>query len=118
MVEVPDRLAAGRGRPGSLRVDNGPGFAGEALDRWAYLNRVGIDFPRPGKPTDDGPIEASDGRLRAERLNACWFLSMADAKDRIEEWRADYNGERPHTALGNLTPSEFATQAHQTRRVA
>ena len=66
VVEVLDRLAAGRGRPKSLRVDNGPEFAGKVLDQWAYLNGVEIDFSRPGKPTDNGPIEAFDGRLRAE----------------------------------------------------
>ena len=118
VVEVLDRLAALRGRPKSLRVDNGPGFAGKALDRWAYLNGVGIDFSRPGKPTDKGLIEAFNGRLRAECLNASWFLSMADARDRIEEWRCVYNDDRPHSALGNLTPRAFASQAHQARKVA
>jgi putative transposase len=88
------------------------------LDRWAYLNRVGIDFSRPGKPTDNGPIEAFNGRLRAECLNASWFLSMADARDRIEGWRCAYNEDRPHSALGNLTPGAFASQAHQARGVA
>ena len=118
VTEVLDRLAAGRGRPRVIKVDNGPEFAGKMLDRWAHLNGVGLDFSRPGKPTDNPHIEAFNARRRAECLNASWFLSMADAKDRIEEWRTSYNEERPHTALGNLTPSEFATQAHQARRVA
>jgi putative transposase len=77
-----------------------------------------IDFSRPGRPTDNGLIEAFDGRLRAECLNAPWFLPLADAQDRIEEWRCAYNEDRPHSALGNLTPEAFASQAHQTRRVA
>ena len=73
----------------SLRVDNGPEFAGRMLDHWAYLNGVGIDFSRPGRPTDNAPIEAFNARLRAECLNASWFLSMADARQRIERWRCD-----------------------------
>ncbi len=118
VVEVLDRLAAERGRPRTIRVDNGPEFAGKMLDRWAYLNGVGLDFSRPGKPTDNAHIEAFNARLRAECLNASWFLSMGDARDRIEAWRRDYDEGRPHTALGNLTPKEFATQARQARRVA
>jgi putative transposase len=118
VVEVLDRLAAERGRPGSLRVDNGPEFAGKMLDQWAYLNRVEIDFSRPGKPTDNAFVEAFNARFRAECLNASWFLSMADACGRIEAWRTDYNEERPHTALGSLTPRAFASQAHQARGVA
>lgn len=118
VTEVLDRLARERGRPKSLRVDNGPEFAGRMLDQWAYLNGVEIDFSRPGKPTDNAYIEAFNGRLRAECLHASWFLSMADARDRIEKWRSDYNEDGPHTALGGLTPSAFANQADEARRLA
>jgi transposase InsO family protein len=75
----------------SLRCDNGPEFAGRTLDQWAYLNGIEIDFSRPGKPTDNAFCEAFNGRLRAECLNASWFLSMTDAIDRLEEWRCHYN---------------------------
>src|SRR5918993_106765 len=85
-------------------LDNGPEFAGRMLDQWAYLNAVEIDFSRPGKPTDNAFIEAFNSRLRAECLNASWFLSLADARRCIEEWRIDYNEDRPHLALGGLTP--------------
>ena len=94
------------------------GFSRCPLDQWAYLNGVEIDFSRPGRPTDNGLIEAFNGRLRAECLNASWFLSMADARDRIEQWRADYNEDRPHSALGGLTPSAFAHQANRARKLA
>jgi len=96
----------------------GPEFAGRMLDQWAYLNGVEIDFSRPGKPTDNAFIEALNARVRAECLNASWFLSMADARDRIEEWRCQYNEDRPHSALGNLTPNAFADQAREARKVA
>ncbi len=118
VVEVLDQLARVRGKPKSLRVDNGPEFAGRLLDHWAYLNKVEIDFSRPGTPTDNAFIEAFNARLRAECLNASWFLSLADARDRIEEWRVHYNEERPHSALGNLTPRAFAQQAQPARKVA
>ena len=118
VVQELDRLVRERGRPKTLRVDNGPEFAGRLLDQWAYLKRVEIDFSRPGKPTDNAHIEAFNARLRAECLNACWFLSVADARDRLEAWRQEHNDERPHGSLRNLTPTAFAEQAQRARRVA
>ena len=118
MVEVLDQLVRTRGKPKSLRVDNGPEFAGRLLDHWAYLNKVEVDFSRPGNPTDNAFVEAFNARLRAECLNASWFLSLADAKERIEEWRCHYNEEQPHSALRNLTPRAFANQAEPARKVA
>jgi putative transposase len=118
VVQELDRLARARGKPKTLKVDNGPEFAGRLLDQWAHLNGVEIDFSRPGKPTDNAHIEAFNARLRAECLNACWFLSLADARDRLEAWRQDYNDYRPHGALNHLTPRAFADQAQHARKVA
>ena len=78
----------------------GPEFISKALDRWAYENGVTLDFSRPGKPTDNAFVESFNGRLRDECLNAHWFLSIADARAKIEAWRRDYNESRPHTSLG------------------
>lgn len=72
VIEELDRRLRDRGRPGRIRGGNGPEFAGRLLDRWAYPIRVELDVPRPGAPGDNGRIEASRGRLGAERLNACW----------------------------------------------
>jgi putative transposase len=94
--------------PRTIRVDNGPEFISKRLDQWAYLNGVELDFSRPGKPTDNGLIEAFNGRLRQECLNENWFLSLDDAREKVEEWRLHYNRERPHGALGNLSPVQFA----------
>ena len=96
----------------------GPEFAGRLLDQWAYLNKVELDFSRPGRPSDNAYVEAFNSRLRQECLNAAWFLSMADARKRLEEWRMDYNDHRPHSALGNLTPSAFAALLKPARKVA
>jgi putative transposase len=95
------------------QVSNWPEFVSKALDRWACENRVTLDFSRPGKPTDHALVESFNGRLRDEGLNANWFLALADARGKIETWRRHDNEGRPHTALGWLTPQEFALPAAQ-----
>lgn len=111
VVEAMDRIASIRGTPRAIRVDNGPEFISKALDRWAYENGVTLDFSRPGKPTDNAFVEPFNGRFRDECLNTHWFLSLADARSKIDAWRRDYNECRPHISLGWLTPVEFASPA-------
>ena len=72
-----------------------------------------LDYSRPATPTDNAYIEPFNARLRQELLNASWFLSLADAKDRMDEWRKEYNEQRPHTALKNLTSKEYLEQARR-----
>lgn len=111
VVAAVAQVALVRGAPRTIKVDNGPEFVSRALDRWAYENGVTLDFSRPGKLTDNAFVESFNGRLRDECLNAHWFLSLADARIKIEAWRRQYNESRPHTALGWLTPREFALVA-------
>lgn len=112
VVDVMDRLLFERGSPpAKIRVDNGPEFISRALDHWAYINRVTLDFSRPGKPTDNAFVESFNGRLRDECLNTHWFLSLEDARAKLEAWRRDFNENRPHTSLGFMTPAEFASSA-------
>ncbi|GAB3989440.1 hypothetical protein GCM10028807_14350 [Spirosoma daeguense] len=92
--------------PQRIQVDNGSEFISKALDLWAYNNGVTLDFSRPGKPTDNPFIESFNGSFRDECLNAHWFLSLEDARDKIERWRQEYNSFRPHSSLGGLTPNE------------
>lgn len=68
---------------------------------------VTLDRSRPGKPTDNARIEAFNGRFRAERLNQHWFLTLADAAEKLEDWRRYHNEERPHGAIGNKVPIAF-----------
>lgn len=75
------------------------------------MNHVQMDFSRPGKPTANAHVESFNGRLRDECLNSHWFVSLQDAKRRLEAWRTDYNESRPQEALGNRTPLEFAVWA-------
>ncbi|TDW64830.1 putative transposase [Novosphingobium sp. PhB55] len=106
VVAVMDRLLFERGgAPEKIRVDNGPEFISRALDHWAYVNRVTLDFSRPGKPTDNAFVESFNGRFRDECLNTHWFLSSNDARSTIEAWRTDFNETRPHTSLG-FTPAD------------
>lgn len=108
VVEILTLVALERGRPEKIRVDNGPEFTSKKLDQWAYINHVELDFSRPGKPTDNAFIEAFNGRFREECLNQSWFLSLEDAREKVEVWRSDYNRTRPHGALDNMSPEEFA----------
>jgi putative transposase len=118
VVEVLDQLKRERGVPKTIRCDNGPEFSSRALDQWAYFNGVELDFSRPGKPTDNAFIESFNASVRQELLNASWFLSMADVRERTEVWRREYNEERPHSALGDRTPREFIEEAGAARRLA
>ena len=92
------------GYPKTIRVDQGSEFISRDLDLWAYTKGVTLDFSRPGKPTDNAYIEAFNGRFRAECLNAHWFLTLADAAEKMEDWRRYYNEVRPHGAIGHNVP--------------
>lgn len=118
VVEMMDRLIIHRGTPTRIQTDNGSEFASRALDRWAYDNGVTMDFSRPGKPTDNPYIESFNGSFRDECLNTHWFLSLEDAREKIEEWRWDYNNERPHSALADQPPRAFARQFERALKPA
>lgn len=103
-----DRLSGERGLPRAIVCDNGPEFQGQALDFWAHRHGVALSFIQPGKPVQNAFIESFNGKLRDECLNENYFTSLIDAKTTIEAWRRDYNDTRPHSSLGDLTPTEFA----------
>jgi putative transposase len=108
VVGVLERLAEWRGLPQSVTVDNGPEFISKALDEWAYRQKLRLRFIEPGKPQQNAYIESFNGKFRDECLNEHWFLSMRHAREVIAAWRDEYNGERPHSSLGYLTPNQFA----------
>jgi putative transposase len=99
-----------RGKPARIHSDNGPEFAGMALDRWCYENGVEHTFIQPGKPQQNCYAESFNGKLRDECLNEHWFDSVAHARGIVESWWQDYNEVRPHSSLGNLTPSQYAAK--------
>ena len=109
------------GYPKTIRVDQGSEFISRDLDLWAYQKGVELDFSRPGKPTDNAFIESFNGKFRSECLNAHWFLTLDDARSKMEDWRKDYNNVRPHSAIGNKPPaalmkSDPVRSMHQTEQ--
>ena len=116
VVQVLEGLRLFEGRaPHRIQVDNGSEFISKTLDKWAYENKVVLDFSRPGKPTDNTFIESFNGSFRDECLNVNWFLSIDDAREKINTWRKDYNEFRPHSSIGDLTPYEFRNQVKEAR---
>lgn len=115
VVAVMDRIKARHGvTPDRIQVDNGSEFISKALDRWAYDHEVTLDFSRPGKPTDNPYVESFNGSLRDECLNVHWFLSLDDARAKIETWRQDYNAYRPHQSLGGLSPEMYLDKYYRS----
>lgn len=112
VVQTLERVCRQIGYPKTIRVDQGSEFISRDMDLWAYQRGVTLDFSRPGKPTDNAFIEAFNGRLRAQCLNAHWFLSLADAAEKLEAWRRDYNEQRSHSAIGNNVPAALMKSEH------
>jgi putative transposase len=110
VVGVLEQLVGARGAPAVITVDNGSEFYSRRTDAWAYQRGVRLIFSRPGKPMDNPFIESFNGRLRDEHLNVELFFSVADAQRKVLEWQRDYNEDRPHSSLGDLSPREFAAQ--------
>ena len=107
VVACLERLAAERGAPAYVRFDHGPEFIAYALSDWCRFNGTGTVFIDPGSPWQNAWIESFNGRLRDELLNGQRFDSLLEAQVLLEDWRIDYNMNRPHSAHGWLTPVEF-----------
>lgn len=107
VIEVLSQLMSVRGVPKILRSDNGPEFVSNALLRWATNHGLDMALIEPGKPWQNGVAESFNGKFRDECLSMEWFRSRAEAKVVIESWRRHYNEVRPHSSLGNLTPTAF-----------
>ena len=115
------RIAIERGQASAfVRFDNGPEFVARAVADWCHENKVGAVFIDPGSPWQNAWIESFNGRLRDELLNGWQFDSLLEAQVLIEDWRIDYNLNRPHSSLDQSTPAQFRTNwtlTHQ-RKVA
>ena len=112
VCRILDRLFLTRPLPETLILDNGPEFAGTALDAWAAQHGVHLHFIQPGKPVQNAFIESFNGKFRDECLNEHWFLTLQEAQRVIEAWRREYNEERTHSTIGDVTPQEFITNYH------
>ena len=114
VVGILSQLVAKRGAPVAIRCDQGTEFTSEALDQWAYNNRIELDFSRPGKPTDNAFIEAFNASVRKELLNTSWFDTLEAARRAARHWRREYNEIRPHRSLANKTPQAYAASVKLT----
>lgn len=110
VIRVLEKLTRERGCPLHIRCDNGPEFISHKLEQWCSHEdrRIGLQFIQPGKPMQNAYIERKNGSIRRELLNAYLFTSLAEVRALSEEWRRDYNTERPHKSLGYLAPSQYA----------
>jgi len=114
VIRVLEKLIGERGCPANIRCDNGPEFISHKLEEWCThpSRRISLQFIQPGRPMQNAYIERKNGSIRRELLNAYLFNSLAEVRALSEEWRIDYNAERPHKSLGYLSPFNYA-QLHQ-----
>lgn len=108
VIRTLEQVIEERGLPERIRSDNGPEMTSRAYLAWAMERGIELVHIRPGKPVENAHIESFNGRLREECLNVNWFRNLLDARRRLAAWRAHYNERRPHSALGNRTPNEYA----------
>jgi len=110
VVRVLDRAAAWRGYPKKLRVDNGPELTSVRLADWADDNDVELEFTEPGRPMQNGFVERFNRTYRTEVLDLYIFKKLKEVQEITDSWVIEYNEERPHESLGNLTPKEYLTE--------
>jgi len=107
IIRVLNRIVEQRGKPEHIRSDNGPEFISQHLQTWCEENQIEMKYIQPGKPTQNAFIERKNGSIRRELLDAYLFDSISAVRYLSEEWRQDYNTERPHKSLGYLSPHKY-----------
>lgn len=117
VIRVLENLIDERGKPANIRSDNGPEFISHILQQWCRKNSITMQYIQPGRPMQNAYIERKNGSIRRELLNACLFSSLTEVRVLSDQWRTDYNMERPHKSLGYLSPVNYA-QKHLAYRHA
>lgn len=112
VIGVLDRLAAWRGYPQKLRLDNGPEFVAVEMAQWAEEHGVQLEFIKPGKPMQNGYIERFNRTYREAVLDMYVFSTLEEVRGDTERWLKEYNEDRPHESLGDLTPREYLFHHH------
>jgi len=107
IIRVLDRVAMWRGYPKKLRMDNGPELTSAKMAEWAEANGVVLEFIKPGKPTQNSYVERFNRTYREEVLDMYVFRTLSEVREITDKWLTEYNEERPHESLGNLTPVEY-----------
>jgi putative transposase len=108
VVRVLETIAAWRGYPQRLRLDNGPELISQWLASWAEKSDVLLDFIEPGKPAQNAYIERFNRTYREDVLDFYLFSSLAEAREITEQWLEEYNAIRPHDSLNGLPPYQYA----------
>jgi putative transposase len=111
VTRVLERLIAERGRPESLRCDNGPELTSRHFLAWCVERKIQLVHIEPGRPMQNGRVESFQGKFRDECLNVNWFRNLWEARGKVESWRREYHKTRPHSSLGYQTPEAFAASA-------
>jgi putative transposase len=116
VVRCLERLAADRGAPVYVRFDHGPEFIAYAVADWCRFNGTGTVFIDPGSPWQNAWIESFNGKMRDEHLNGHQFDTLLEAQVLTQDWRIDYNLNRPHSAHGWLSPANFVQAWNDTHQ--
>ncbi len=112
VIRTLERIAAWRGYPGKIRMDNGPEFIAASLADWAQQHGVELEFIQPGRPMQNGFVERFNRSYREGVLDMYVFKTLNEVRERTETWLTDYNEQLPHDALGDLTPVEYRVLHH------
>jgi putative transposase len=107
VVRVLERIVAWRGYPKKIRMDNGPEFISVTLAEWADRHGIQLEFIKPGKPTQNSYVERFNRTYRTEVLDMYAFRQLSEVREITNNWIREYNEERPHDSLGDLTPREY-----------
>ena len=107
VIQALQRAIDFRGKPQSIRVDNGPEFISHKLEMWCYIHSIKLKFIQPGCPTQNSRVERFNGSMRREFFDAYLFYTIDEVKVMAKEWIDDYNNDRPHAVLGKLSPIEY-----------
>jgi len=107
IVRALDELVETRGKPAALRMDNGPELVSEELEKWTRRQGIERRFIQPGRPMQNGLVERFNRTYREEVLDCYVFETLTEVRCMTKEWLTRYNEQRPHEALGNLSPREY-----------
>jgi putative transposase len=107
VLRVLEQLIAVRGKPANIRCDNGPEFISHAVKDWCTERHISLQYIQPGKPTQNALIERKNGSFRRELLSVTLFSTVRQARLMAQQWRTDYNTERPHKALRYMSPLDY-----------
>lgn len=114
VIRILEQLIHWRGKPQMIRVDNGPEFTAKDFELWCRDRQITIQYIQPGRPMQNGFIERFNGSYRKEILNAYAFFGLDEVRTITEQWIDEYNNRRPHEALKNHTPNEWAKTKNVT----